>query len=305
MEVENLRTALGTSNAELATIQTQLATVKKEKMKIENEKMVGERSARKEVEELSDKLEDATFELEDWRRSGDGGGKEEVEKVKKAAKADLKILREKLEKEVERKSKVVEDLEGKVARLEEAEAIVETERKAKAELERTVSSSDQAANLQQQVETLNGTIKQLETDLAAARSDVTSSSSILVGKTIRKLQRELDSARRDNRALEEQIDELHERNHALTTRVPLPDSPSLTPVALPSMDIERFTSLEIQVLTLESELEQQKFASQEEIRGLEKQLDEANKELEAARIENRHVKAAFDVFQGEMEVCPL
>jgi len=60
--------------------------------------------------------------------------------------------------------------------------------------------------------------------------------------------------------------------------------------------------LEDQVVSLEGELEQLEFRSKQEILGLETQLNEASKELEAARMEIRNVKTAFEVHRGEMEV---
>ena len=298
-EVETLKTALDASNAELATLHTQVGSIKKDKMKLENEKIVSERSAKKEIEEMRSKLEDATYELADWRSCGhEGGNREEMEKVKKAAQVEMSDLREELEKEIEQKSKAFGQMEKKLAELEQLELTLRAEQQAKEDIirDRSVTSPDTRSPLSTQ--TLNQRIVDLEAELAATTMSVP-----VDNKALRKLQRELDSARRDNKALEDQIDELHERNQALMTRVPLPASPTSSPKSItpPPVETDCIASLEVEVDTLKAELKQRHFADEDEYRCLERQLDGANKELEASIMEITNIKAAFDVYKGEME----
>ena len=301
-EIVNLQASLGASNAELAAMQSQLASVKKEKMKLENEKMMGERLAKKDLEELRARFEDANYELEDWRRSTEGGAKEEMEKVRNEGKIEMKNLKEKLEKDVQEKSTLIQNLEAKVSRLGDLEIALEKERKIKSELERamplsiqTPASSDESAALTEKIATF-------EAELTAARFEGETTQAGVADRTIRKLQRELESARRDNQALGEQVDDLHERNHSLTTRIPLPESQMSSPKLISSVESAQLAAVEAQVVTLEAELEQRQRMTQEEVRNLESQLDEANTLLEVTKMDVQSVKLTHDLYRHEMKV---
>ena len=306
-EIGNLRSALETSGLELSAVKTQLANINRSQMKLENEKIALERSSAKKVDELKSQLEDANFELEDYRRNDGGGGRQELEKAKKAAKVEIEVLQQKAdtwEVEAQASKKEMVSLKAKVARLDELEASLNEERKARllAEQSATPSESPGEDIAVEKIRSLTEKVANLEADLASARSMPTSSSATITDKATRQLRRELDTALREKTYLEDQLKEQDDEILTLRGRIPIPDSPAQSPRTVPSIDAELLSSLETQVVALQTELEQRESAKTEEIHGLEVRLDEATKELEAAKADVFDVQASFDVYRGEMEV---
>ena len=127
-EIASLRLEVDSKSVDLAAVQTQMGSVKRDKMKLENEKLAAERAAKKEIEDLKSRLDDATYELDDWRQSSDGDPKAEVNKVKKLAAEEAQAAKQKVEKladALEERSRTVGGLQSKLVQLEDRNTMLE------------------------------------------------------------------------------------------------------------------------------------------------------------------------------------
>lgn len=235
-----LRSTHGPSSIELDKIKAQLSTARKELDKATNAKLAFERSSEREKSELKSRLDDAEFELEDWRRNDGGASKIEIEKVKKAAKVELDNAAAKvreLEKEVEEKGRTVERLERELSGMDDLRTELDEARSAQ-----SLTISRPSADLSG----LQAKLASLEEELAQARSVPSSaagSAGAIADKTIRQLKREVKTLSATITSLEEEVASQDEEISRLRTAVPLPGSPVLAP-STSDADLTRITELE-------------------------------------------------------------
>jgi len=270
-EIEMLRSTHGPSSIELDKIKAQLSTARKELDKATNAKLAFERSSEREKSELKSRLDDAEFELEDWRRNDGGASKVEIEKVKKAVKVELDNAAAKvreLEKEVEEKGRTVERLERELSGMDDLRTELDEARSAQ-----SPTISKPSADLSG----LQAKLASLEEELAQARSvpsAAAGSAGAIADKTIRQLKREVKTLSATITSLEEEVASQDEEISRLRTAVPLPGSPVLTP-STSDADLTRITELEedleearAEVLDLKEKLE----VTEETKHALQKQL---------------------------------
>lgn len=243
-ELTALRSNEGVSSVEVDSLKSQLASVRKELDKVTNAKLALERIAKNDIEGLKSRLEDANYELEDWRREGGDGSKKEIERIKKQAHAELHQLVakvESLQEEVKEKVRTIERLEFSAERIPELEAALEQERAATLQQASRIplDDSDTAEQMQK-------TISNLEAELAQARSapvsTSSSTSSLSLDKPTRQLQRELKTLQAQIKTMEEELQAQDEEILRLKGAVPLPGSPKMSPA--PSVDLSRLLALE-------------------------------------------------------------
>ena len=270
-EIEMLRSGHGSSSMEVDKLRTQLSNAKKELDRATNAKLAFERSAEREKQELKSRLDDAQCELDDWRRNDGSAGQGEIEKIKKAAKAEVENvaarMRE-LEKEVEEKGRAVERLQRELAGMDDLRAELNDARSAQ---------TFAPANPSIDVTELRTKLASLEEELAQARTvnpSTVGSASAIADKTIRQLKREVKSLSTQIATLEEEVASQDEEISRLRTAVPLPGSPILASTNS-SADLERITELEedleearAEVLELKDKLE----VSNEKVQALQDQI---------------------------------
>jgi len=264
----------GGSSLELDAMKTQLATARRELNKAINEKIWVESKAKKEIDAVKDLLENANYELDGMRRDLEDGGnisKKEMEKRQKVWAGE--------KTELERR---VQDLEGFVAdgrtKLGELQATASDAERMRGEEQARPTPTSTTPDHSQELSRLTEEVRSLQAELVRARaqsppssSAPTSSSSEL---TIRRLERNLDKARRDAEALEESLNQAEEENQALRTRIPLPDSPGL------SVDNEKVAELELDNERLQGEVSQ----LQEQVKSLRGDLATLQASLAEAQV---------------------
>lgn len=266
-----LRSNQGPSSIEMDKIKTQLSNAKKELDKATNAKLAFERSAEREKQDLQSRLDDAQFELDDWRRNDGSAGKGEIEKMKKAAKAEMDNVAAKvraLEIEVEEKGRIVERLERELSGMDDLRAELEAARSA--QISATSTSSLSVAELQAK-------LTSVEEELVQARASTSStagSAGTVADKTIRQLKREVKTLSATITSLQEECAAQDEQINRLQTAVPLPGSPVLSP-STNEADITRIAELEedleearAEILELKDKLE----VSDEKMHVLQNQL---------------------------------
>jgi len=215
-----LRAAQGPSSIELDKLKTQLVNAKKELDKVTNAKLALERSSAREVEELKSRLEDANFELEDWRRNDGSGSKAGIENAKKAARQEVDVLTrrvDELEETIREKERALEKLPVYEAQIAELRIALDQAQAVATETVHGTSTNEASAEL----------IADLEKELAAART-AAPSVALPADKTSRQLQREISKLKSQVTNLEEELAAQDDEILRLRGAVPLPGSPSLT-----------------------------------------------------------------------------
>ena len=271
-EIESLRAAQGPSGLETEKLKTQLATARRELDKATNVQLALERSAKKEIADLKSQLEDVNLELEDWRRNDGGGGRVELERVEKAAKADVDAVQaqvQKLEEELRAKTLELVSMESTVARVGELEALLNEERASRRQSGGSITaSSDDTMSLREKIKTL-------EAELTTVKSGASSSTSIPIApdRVIRQLQREIKTLRNQVKSLEEDLQAQDDEILRLRGAVPLPGSPSLSSEKNVGGDVERLI-----------ELEGQLDVARGEVKDLQAQLEDQRQNAEAYEV---------------------
>lgn len=264
----------GGSSLELDAMKTQLATAKRELNKAINEKIWVESKAKKEIDAVKDLLENANYELDGMRRDLEDGGsisKKEMEKRQKVWEGE----------KIELESRI-QDLEGLVAdgktRLSESEAAADEAERVRRKEHSKPAPPSTSPDHSEELSRLTEEVRSLQAELVRARAQSppsstapTSSSSEL---TIRRLERNLDKARRDAEALEESLNQAEEENQALRTRIPLPNSPGS------KVDNEKVAGLEVQNGKLQGEVLQ----LQEQVKSLRGELATLQASLAEAQV---------------------
>jgi chromosome segregation ATPase len=243
----------GGSSLELDALKTQLATAKRELNKAINEKIWVESKAKKEVDAVKDLLENANYELDGLRRDLEDGGSisrkemEQRQKVWEGERADLVVKIQDLEGLVADGKARLRELQSAANEAERAREELEQERSKSAPTSTTPDHSEELSRLSEEVRSLQAELVRARAQSPPSSSAPTSSSSEL---TIRRLERNLDKARRDTEALEESLNQAEEENQALRTRIPLPSSPGL------KADDGKVVQLEMDNERLQSEVSQ-------------------------------------------------
>lgn len=228
-ELATLRLAAGSPAMEIDGLKTQLGNVRRDLNKAINEKMALEAKSRKDIEAIKGQLDDANFELDNMRRDVEEGGsvsKKDVEKQKKSwegERQELQMKIGKLESSIKERQSEVHDLQSSAEEASRLQMELEQERSRKATVITPAPVDTSELNR------LQSKIAELQTELTQARSTATSSTSTAQPTTsdlqVRRLQRELEKARRDITALEQSLEQSEEENQSLRTYVPLPGSP--------------------------------------------------------------------------------
>ncbi len=330
-ELDTLRSQLSSEYqpAEFETVKRNLDAAKREVLKLTNEKMAVERSSQKELAEMKSQLSDVNEELEDMRaQQQEGGGKEDLEKLRKEATSDRASLEDQirtLQEDLQRRSNEIQRLQDSL------DSATERLQQKEEELERTVeaskpkgtrSSRSNAATmeLQKESETLREQVADLTSRLENALAAKTESSSPLPTNTeedisaqrkIRQMERELAALKRDKVALEDDLDKndqlLASKDKeilGLRRSVPLPQSRSSSPEPdAPVADVERLASLEddcAQLRELEGELRGRIAEQATRIR-------ETAQSLAESKTEAQNMREKLALAQKEIEVgwqCP-
>ena len=252
-ELDQLRPSI----IELENNKRQLTAVKKELDKVTNAKLALERSSQRQVDELNSKMEDLTYELEDWRRNDGSGSKSEVDKVRKSLAAEMENLRNRiaeLEKSVQEKSSEVERLQSRVQHLALVEGELEEEKQKLHKLQSTPVTSANTAQLEEKIFALEAALEKERSEASAAASHAGPAALDL---TTRQLQRQLKSLQaqvvRQNEELASQDEEINRLTKQSASRIPLPGSPVLS-ASHSDKDITRIIELEEQVETVKAEV---------------------------------------------------
>ena len=268
-----LRSAQGPSSIELDKLKTQLMNAKKELDKATNAKLALERSSAREMEELKSRLEDANFELEDWRRNDGSGSKAGIENAKKAARQELDVL-----------SRKIEELEGSIREKERAleelpvlEGQIEDLRTALSQAQASADGAVSSGSPSQASAELCERITELEKELAASRT-AAPSASLPADKTSRQLQREISKLKGQITGLEEELATQDDEILRLRGALPLPGSPSLT-ATKSTEDILKIEMLEGQL----EETKAQVTEAREKLEIAEEQNEALLKQLEVSR----------------------
>jgi chromosome segregation ATPase len=220
----------GGSSVELDALKTQLATAKRELNKAINEKIWVESKAKKEVDAVKDLLENANYELDGMRRDLEDGGsisRKDMEKRQKdwaGEKAELGVKIQDLEGLVAEGKARLSELQSAANEAEHLREELEQERSKPAPISTAPDHAEELSRLSEEIRSLQSELVRARAQSPPSSSAPTSSSSEL---TIRRLERNLDKARRDTEALEESLNQAEEENQALRTRIPLPNSPGL------------------------------------------------------------------------------
>jgi DNA repair exonuclease SbcCD ATPase subunit len=268
--VEVLRAAQGPSSIELDKLKTQLVNAKKELDKVTNAKLALERSSAREVEELKSRLEDANFELEDWRRNDGSGSKAGIENAKKAARQEVDVLTrrvDELEETIREKERALEKLPVYEAQIAELRIALDQAQAVATETLHGTSTNEASAELSER-------IADLEKELAAART-AAPSVALPADKTSRQLQREISKLKSQVTNLEEELAAQDDEILRLRGAVPLPGSPSLT-ATKSNEEIAKIALLEGELEDAKSqanEARERLEIAEEQTQALQKQLE--------------------------------
>jgi chromosome segregation ATPase len=279
----------GGSSVEVDALKTQLATAKRELNKAINEKIWVESKAKKEVDAVKDLLENANYELDGMRRDledGDSISRKEMEKRQKVwegERAELGTRIQELESVVEDGKARLSELQSTANEAERLRRDLEQERSKVAPISTTADHSEELSRLSEEVRSLQSELVRARAQSPPTSSAPTSSSSEL---TIRRLERNLDKARRDTEALEESLNQAEEENQALRTRIPLPDSPGSR------ADNGKVVELEVEKQRLQGEVS----LLQEQVRSLRGDLAT----LQASLTKAQEAEKALERVQGTL-----
>jgi DNA repair exonuclease SbcCD ATPase subunit len=279
----------GGSSLELDALKTQLATAKRELNKAINEKIWVESKAKKEVDAVKDLLENANYELDGMRRDLEDGGSisrkemEKRQKVWEGERAELSVRIQDLEGLVEDGQTKLSELQSAANEAEHLSEELDQERSKPALISTRADHAEELSRLSEEVRSLQSELVRARAQNPPSSSAPASSSSEL---TIRRLERNLDKARRDAEALEESLNQAEEENQALRTRIPLPSSPGL------KADDGKVVELEIDNERLQGEVSQ----LQEQVRSLRRDLAT----LQASLAKAQESEEALERVQGTM-----
>ena len=215
---------------ELAKIRAQLDVARRDLDKVTNAKLALEKSSQKELESMRSELDDATYELEGWRRNGEGSSSAEVSRLKakiKESQAESEGLQGKLELahlEVDRLSATVTELQSRIeAPSSPDRSVRQYQREIKSLNSRIQSLEDELRVQDEEILNLKGAIplpespgrlQQLEANLEEQRQMANSRLEEL--EKVRKefevvnfgLQQERDAAKEEVQRLDDQVDAL-------------------------------------------------------------------------------------------------
>lgn len=202
-------------SSKISALETQLAGTKTKLDKAENQIMASQRSAKKQVDDMERKLDEANDELEFYRSQGSssaGLGKGELDQLKKTRDA-LKGTVEGLMRDLEESRTEIQVLKGKASAVEELERELETLRAGSPNRQ---SSPGPAASVED-TDALLARISALEADLAKAQSEPAETNEeddleILteMRKEIRKLKKALSLTQKMVSEAEKERDEFEE-----------------------------------------------------------------------------------------------
>jgi chromosome segregation ATPase len=205
----------------VAVLKTQVAGQKVKVDKLINERIAVERGAKKKEEELKDRIEAMTDEL-DFYRSNAGAAGPDPKKVKQLEEeiAKLKAANEGLAKDLEALQAQKSGLDEEVKRVNELEAELERARTA-ATVATPLIDEEASRALQSEIDTLRAQVAEQQSAIAtAASSSAPESDRVLdLTKQLRQLKRDNDMARHLVKTAEDERDEMEAENAELSKRL--------------------------------------------------------------------------------------
>lgn len=293
---------------EIDGLKTQLANVRRDLNKAVNEKMALEARSRKDIEAIKGQLDDANFELDNMRRDVEEGGsmsKKDVERQRKSwegERQELQMKIGKLESSIRERQSEIDELRSTAQEASRLAVELEEERARKAPV--TAPAPVDTAELNR----LQSKVAELQTELIRARNTTTSTTTTAQPTTsdlqVRRLQRELEKARRDITALEQSLEQSEEENQSLRTYVPLPGSPGRG-----KADDGRIMQLESQKEDLQAELESLKEtlaslrAELEDLQSVNADLSQLQPQMDGLRAEVMQKDGSIQAMKEETQVC--
>ena len=221
-EVSSLRSAQGPLTIQLDKVRNALSIARREVDKATNAKMALERSSKREIDDLREQLDEVNYELDGWRRDGEGSGMAQLDGLKKELRSKQSELAQSEEKAQSLEadlSTIQEQVKDLQAQLEAVKATSATDDgavydRSSRQLTREIKS------LQNQIDSLEEDLRQQDEEILRMKGAVPLPGSPKSGQVdfqLSEVQAELEKVRLQLAETEQQLETYRNEGQSTTT----------------------------------------------------------------------------------------